>query len=171
LNNQSGSLADVLKGADVFIGVSSAGAVDQAMVERNRNRRPSFFALANPVPEIYPEEALAAGAAVVGTGRSDFPNQVNNVLAFPGIFRGALDTMATDINEDMKKAAAYAIAGMVTEDELNPSYVMPKAFDLRVGPHVAAAVAQAAVDSGIARLRISYEHELEQAEKRMGRQD
>ncbi|HCP15902.1 MAG TPA: NAD-dependent malic enzyme [Peptococcaceae bacterium] len=170
LNNQSGSLADVLKGADVFIGVSSAGAVDQAMV-KGMKPKAIIFALANPVPEIYPEEALAAGAAVVGTGRSDFPNQVNNVLAFPGIFRGALDTMATDINEDMKKAAAYAIAGMVTEDELNPSYVMPKAFDLRVGPHVAAAVAQAAVDSGIARLRISYEHELEQAEKRMGRQD
>lgn len=168
--NQSGTLADVLQGADVFIGVSSAGAVDEAMI-RSMKAKSIIFAMANPVPEIYPEEALAAGAAVVGTGRSDFPNQVNNVLAFPGIFRGALDVMATDINEEMKKAAAFAIAGMISDEELNPGYVIPKAFDSKIGPRVAAAVAQAAVASGIARRPLTYDQELEQAAKMMGQQN
>jgi len=168
--NQEGSLADVMVKADVFIGLSKAGVVSEAMIQ-SMKKQPIIFAMANPVPEIYPEAALAAGAAVVGTGRSDFPNQVNNVLAFPGIFRGALDVMATDINEEMKKAASYAIAGIVTAEELSATYVLPKAFDLRVGPRVAAAVAQAAVDSGIARRQLSYDQELEQAALRMHQQD
>lgn len=144
-----GALADALKGADVFVGVSVAGAVTPEMVQ-SMAKDPIVFAQANPVPEILPEAAIAAGAAVVGTGRSDYPNQVNNVLAFPGIFRGAIDSGATAITEEMKVAAAYAIANIVTEKELNPDYVLPKAFDLRVGPAVAAAVAQAAMDSGVA---------------------
>jgi len=144
-----GTLADALKGADVFVGVSVAGAVTPEMVQ-SMAKDPIVFAQANPVPEILPEAAKAAGAAVVGTGRSDYPNQVNNVLAFPGIFRGAIDAEAKAITEEMKVAAAYAIANIVTAEELSPEYVIPKAFDLRVGPAVAAAVAQAAVDSGVA---------------------
>lgn len=144
-----GTLADALKGADIFVGVSSAGAVTPEMVQAMA-KDPIVFAQANPVPEILPEEAKAAGAAVVGTGRSDYPNQVNNVLAFPGIFRGTIDAGAKEITEEMKVAAAYAIANIVSADELNSEYVLPTAFDLRVGPAVAAAVAQAAMDSGVA---------------------
>ncbi|AHF06170.1 NAD(P)-dependent malic enzyme [Desulfitobacterium metallireducens] len=144
-----GTLADALKGADIFVGVSVAGAVTPEMVQ-SMAKDPIVFAQANPVPEISPDEAKAAGAVVVGTGRSDYPNQVNNVLAFPGIFRGAIDSGAKAITEEMKVAAAYAIANIVTSEELNPEYVLPKAFDLRVGPAVAAAVAQAAMDSGVA---------------------
>ena len=146
----TGSLADVLAGADVFIGVSAANLVSQDMV-RSMAERAIVFPMANPDPEIMPDLALAAGAAVVGTGRSDFPNQINNVLAFPGIFRGALDVRASDINEPMKLAAAKAIAGLVPEDELSADNVIPHAFDRRVGPAVAAAVAEAARRSGVAR--------------------
>lgn len=148
---QSGTLADALVGADVFIGVSVAGAVTADMV-RSMNPRSILFAMANPVPEIMPEEAKAAGAAVVGTGRSDFPNQVNNVLAFPGIFRGALDVRATEINMEMKLAAIRAIAELVERHELTADYVIPHALDQRVAPRVAAYVAQAAIDSGVAQL-------------------
>ncbi|MBO8171872.1 MAG: NAD-dependent malic enzyme [Bacillaceae bacterium] len=144
-----GQLSDVIRGADVFIGVSVAGAVTKEMV-RSMNRDPIIFAMANPVPEIMPDEAREAGARVIGTGRSDFPNQVNNVLAFPGIFRGALDVSATAINEEMKMAAVEAIAELVSPDELNPDYVIPAPFDPRVAPEVAAAVAQAAMDTGVA---------------------
>ncbi len=151
-----GDLADAMKGADVFIGVSVAGAVTQDMV-RSMNRDPIIFAMANPTPEIMPEEAKAAGAAVVGTGRSDFPNQVNNVLAFPGIFRGALDTRATEINEAMKLAAVYAIADLITPEELSSDKVIPAPFDARIAPNVAAAVAKAAMDSGVARITIDPE--------------
>ncbi|MFP3388604.1 NADP-dependent malic enzyme [Brevibacillus sp. SIMBA_040] len=151
-----GDLADAMKGADVFIGVSVAGAVTQEMV-RTMNRDAIIFAMANPTPEIMPEEAKAAGAAVVGTGRSDFPNQVNNVLAFPGIFRGALDTRATEINEAMKLAAVYAIADLITPEELSTEKVIPAPFDARVAPNVAAAVAKAAMDSGVARITIDPE--------------
>ena len=151
-----GDLADAMKGADVFIGVSVAGAVTQEMV-RSMNRDAIIFAMANPTPEIMPEEAKAAGAAVVGTGRSDFPNQVNNVLAFPGIFRGALDTRATEINEAMKLAAVYAIADLITPEELSSDKVIPAPFDARVAPNVAAAVAKAAMDSGVARITIDPE--------------
>ncbi len=151
-----GDLADAMKGADVFIGVSVAGAVTQEMV-RTMNRDAIIFAMANPTPEIMPEEAKAAGAAVVGTGRSDFPNQVNNVLAFPGIFRGALDTRATEINEAMKLAAVYAIADLITPEELSSDKVIPAPFDARVAPNVAAAVAKAAMDSGVARITIDPE--------------
>lgn len=151
-----GDLADAMKGADVFIGVSVAGAVTQEMV-RTMNRDAIIFAMANPTPEIMPEEAKAAGAAVVGTGRSDFPNQVNNVLAFPGIFRGALDTRATEINEAMKRAAVYAIADLITPEELSSDKVIPAPFDARVAPNVAAAVAKAAMDSGVARITIDPE--------------
>ena len=151
-----GDLADAMKGADVFIGVSVAGAVTQEMV-RSMNRDAIIFAMANPTPEIMPEEAKAAGAAVVGTGRSDFPNQVNNVLAFPGIFRGALDTRATEINEAMKLAAVYAIADLITPEELSSDKVIPAPFDARVAPNVAAAVAKAAMESGVARITIDPE--------------
>ncbi|HWJ03830.1 MAG TPA: malic enzyme-like NAD(P)-binding protein [Verrucomicrobiae bacterium] len=151
-----GDLAEAIKGADVFIGVSVAGAVTQDMV-KSMAKDPIIFAMANPVPEIMPDEAKAAGAAVVGTGRSDFPNQVNNVSAFPGIFRGALDVKAKAINEEMKVAAAYAIASLVSDEELNADYVIPKAFDPRVAPAVAAAVAKAAMDSGVARLTVDPE--------------
>lgn len=140
-NKQEGQLVDVMKGADVFIGVSVAGAVTKEMVE-SMNVDPIIFAMANPVPEIMPEDAKAAGASVIGTGRSDFPNQVNNVLAFPGIFRGALDVRATHINEEMKVAAVYAIANLVAESELSVDYVIPAPFDPRVAPAVAAAVAK-----------------------------
>ena len=146
-----GSLADAVRGADVFVGVSAPGVLTQDMV-RTMAADPIVFACANPVPEIMPDEALAAGAAVAATGRSDFPNQINNVLAFPGIFRGALDVRASDINEEMKLAAAKAIAACVSDDELNPEYIMPMAFDKQVIRAVADAVAQAARDSGVARI-------------------
>lgn len=147
---KKGGLADVLKGADVFIGVSAPGIVTPEMV-RSMNPDPIIFAMSNPTPEIMPDLAVAAGAKVVGTGRSDFANQINNVLAFPGIFRGTLDVRASDINDDMKIAAAYALAGLVGDDELSPEYVIPAAFDKRVGPAVAKAVAEAAKKSGVAR--------------------
>ena len=148
---RKGSLADVLAGADVFIGVSAPGTVTGDMV-RSMARDAIVFACANPTPEIFPEEALAAGAAVVATGRSDFPNQINNVLAFPGIFRGTFNVRARDINEEMKMAAAAALAGLISEGELSAEYIIPKAFDKRVGPAVAAAVAEAARRSGVARI-------------------
>ncbi len=145
-----GSLADVMEGSDLFIGVSSPGVVTSEMVKRMAHK-PILFPMANPVPEIMPDLASAAGAAVVGTGRSDFPNQINNVLAFPGVFRGALDVRARDINEEMKLAAARALAGLVDDDQLTPDYIIPAPFDPRVCPAVAAAVAQAARDTGVAR--------------------
>ena len=147
----SGKLADAMQGADVFIGVSAPHIVSPGMI-RSMNPGAIVFPMANPVPEIEPDEALAAGAAVVGTGRSDHPNQINNVLAFPGLFRGALDVRARDINEAMKQAASHALANLVSPDELNDTYILPLAFDKRVGPAVAEAVAQAARDSGVARL-------------------
>jgi len=146
-----GSLADAMKGADIFVGVSVPGIVTPEMVS-SMAKDAIVMAMSNPTPEIMPELALKAGAAVVGTGRSDFPNQINNVLAFPGIFRGTLDVRASDINDDMKIAAAYAIAGLVTSQELAADYVIPKAFDKRVGAAVAKAVAQAAKESGVARI-------------------
>ncbi|MEW9031840.1 MAG: malic enzyme-like NAD(P)-binding protein [Planifilum fimeticola] len=148
-----GSLADAIRGADVFIGVSVEGAVTKEMVA-SMNRDPIIFAMANPIPEIMPDDAYASGAKVVGTGRSDFPNQVNNVLAFPGIFRGALDVRARGINEEMKIAAARAIAELIDEDELRPDYVIPAPFDPRVAPNVAAAVAKAAMETGMARIHV-----------------
>ena len=148
-----GSLEEVIKGADVFIGVSVAGGLTADHV-RSMNDNPVIFAMANPIPEIMPDTAKEAGALVVGTGRSDFPNQVNNVLAFPGIFRGALDVRATHINEKMKMAAVEAIAGLIGQDELNADYVIPRPFDPRVAPEVAAAVAQAAMETGVARLKV-----------------
>lgn len=150
LNRQEGTLADVMKGADVFIGVSAPGTVTTEMV-KTMNRDAVIFACANPTPEIYPEDAKAGGAKVIATGRSDYPNQVNNVLAFPGIFRGTFDVRACDINDEMKIAAAEALAGLVSPDELTPEYVLPAAFDNRVGPAVAKAVAEAAQKSGVAR--------------------
>lgn len=150
VNQEHGSLADVLHGADVFIGVSRPRLVTAEMVASMRE--PIVFAMANPTPEIMPHQALAAGAAVVGTGRSDFPNQINNVLAFPGIFRGALDSRASDINDEMKIAAAYALAGLVADDELKSDYIIPKALDPRVKDAVAKAVAKAARESGVARI-------------------
>ena len=147
---RKGSLADVIRGADVFIGVSAPGAVTTEMV-RTMAKDAILFACANPTPEIFPDEAKAGGARVIATGRSDFPNQVNNVLAFPGIFRGTFDVRASDINDEMKRAAAYAIAGLIGEDELNEDYILPAAFDPRVGKAVAAAVAEAARRSGVAR--------------------
>ena len=148
---KAGALADVIVGADVFIGVSAPGVLTADMVA-TMAKDPVVFACANPVPEILPDEAKKAGVAVMATGRSDFPNQVNNVLAFPGIFRGALDVRASDINDEMKIAAANAIAGIVSDEELNPDYILPDAFDARVGKAVAAAVAQAARDTGVARI-------------------
>ena len=148
---KKGTMAEVIKGADVFIGVSGPGTLTPEMV-KSMAPNPIVFAMANPTPEIMPEEALAAGVAVMGTGRSDFPNQINNVLAFPGIFRGTLDVRARDINDEMKIAAAKAIASLVSDEELNAEYVIPAAFDKRVAPAVAAAVAQAARDTGVARL-------------------
>ena len=148
---KAGSLAEVIRGADVFIGVSAPGALTREMVS-TMARDAIIFACANPTPEIFPDEAKAGGARVVATGRSDFPNQVNNVLAFPGIFRGALDARARDINDEMKLAAARALAALVSDDELCEDYVLPAAFDPRVGPAVAKAVAQAARDTGVARL-------------------
>ena len=148
---EKGTLADVIKGADVFIGVSAPGTVTAEMV-KTMAPNPILFPMANPVPEINPDEAKAAGAAVVGTGRSDFPNQINNVLAFPGIFRGALDVRARDINDEMKVAAAYAIASLVSDDELNPEYIIPNAFDPRVGKTVSEAVKAAAIKTGVNRI-------------------
>ena len=150
-SRRTGSLAEVLAGADVFIGVSAPGMVTREMV-RTMNRDAIVFACANPTPEIYPDEAKAGGAAVTATGRSDYPNQINNVLAFPGIFRGALDARASDINDAMKIAAATALAGLIEEDRLCADYIIPAAFDPRVREAVAAAVAQAARDSGVARV-------------------
>ncbi|MCQ2472761.1 MAG: NAD-dependent malic enzyme [Saccharofermentans sp.] len=150
-SKKAGSLAEVIVGADVFIGVSAPGVLTSDMVA-TMAKDPIVFACANPVPEILPEEAKKAGVKVMATGRSDFPNQVNNVLAFPGIFRGALDVRASDINDEMKIAAANAIAGIVSDEELNPDYILPDAFDARVGKAVAAAVAQAARDTGVARI-------------------
>lgn len=150
-NKLKGGLAEAMKGADVFIGVSQANIVTEEMV-RSMNKDAIIFAMANPVPEIMPDLAKKAGARVVGTGRSDFPNQINNVLAFPGIFRGAFDVRATTINEEMKLAAANALAFLISDEELNEDYIIPKPFDPRVRPAVAAAVAKAARDSGVARL-------------------
>ena len=146
-----GTLADAMTGADIFLGVSAPGLVTTEMVQ-SMNPNPIVFACANPTPEIYPDDAKAGGAAVVATGRSDFPNQINNVLAFPGIFRGTFDVRAKDINEEMKIAAAKAIAGVISDDELTPDYIIPKAFDPRVKDAVASAVAQAARDTGVARI-------------------
>ena len=150
LDQRSGTLADMLAGADVFIGVSAPGTVTTEMV-RSMAQDPIIFACANPTPEIFPEEAKAGGAAVIATGRSDFPNQINNVLAFPGIFRGTFDVRARDINEEMKMAAAEALADLISQEELSAEYIIPKAFDKRVGPAVAQAVARAARQSGVAR--------------------
>ncbi len=149
--DKSGSLADVMVGADLFIGVSSPGVVTPEMV-KTMAPNPILFPMANPVPEIMPDLARKAGAAVIGTGRSDFPNQINNVLAFPGVFRGAFDVRASDINEEMKLAAARALADLVSDEELTPDYIIPAAFDQRVCPAVAQAVAQAARDTGVARI-------------------
>ena len=151
LEKRAGSLADMLAGADVFIGVSAPGTVTTEMV-RTMNRDAVIFACANPTPEIFPEDAKAGGAAVVATGRSDFPNQINNVLAFPGIFRGTFDARARDINEEMKMAAAKALADLIGPEELGADYIIPQAFDQRVGPAVAKAVAGAARASGVARI-------------------
>ena len=151
LSKKAGSLADMLAGADVFIGVSAPGAVTTEMV-KTMNRDAIIFACANPTPEIFPDDAKAGGARVISTGRSDFPNQINNVLAFPGIFRGALDARASDINDAMKIAAAKALAGLISDEELNADYIIPAAFDPRVKDAVASAVKQAAYDSGVARL-------------------
>jgi malate dehydrogenase (oxaloacetate-decarboxylating) len=148
---RKGSLGDVIKGADVFIGLSGPGIVDEEMV-KSMAKDPIIFAMANPIPEIMPAQALSAGAKVVGTGRSDYPNQINNVLAFPGIFRGALDVRASDINDEMKIAAAKAIAALISDEELEPGYILPAPFDKRVGTAVAAAVADAARETGVARI-------------------
>ena len=151
LAKKSGSLAEMLVGADVFIGVSAPGAVTTEMV-KTMNKDVVVFACANPIPEIFPDDAKAGGAKVVSTGRSDFPNQINNVLAFPGIFRGAFDVRAKEINDEMKLAAAEALAGLITDEELSSEYIIPKAFDKRVGPAVAKAVAEAAKRTGVARI-------------------
>lgn len=151
LQKEAGPLSQVIRGADVFIGVSAPGALTRQMVQ-SMNRDAVVFACANPTPEIFPEEAKAAGAKVVATGRSDYPNQINNVLAFPGIFRGAFDVRASEINDEMNMAAAHALAGLISDEELSADSIIPKAFDPRVGPAVARAVAQAARDTGVARL-------------------
>lgn len=151
-NMEKGTLGEVIKGADVFIGVSVPGTVTEAMVH-SMAKDPILFPMANPIPEIMPDEARRGGAAVIGTGRSDFPNQINNVVAFPGIFRGALDVRASDINDAMKIAAAKAIASLVSDDELTPDYILPQAFDPRVRDAVASAVAEAAIKSGVARIK------------------
>ena len=151
LEHKAGSLADMLVGADVFIGVSAPGTVTTEMVKA-MNKDAIVFACANPTPEIFPEDAKAGGAKVISTGRSDYPNQINNVLAFPGIFRGAFDVRASDINEEMKVAAAHALAELISESELSEDYIIPKAFDHRVGPAVAKAVAEAARRTGVARI-------------------
>lgn len=154
--NLKGNIFDAIKDKDIFIGVSGPGTVTQDMVKAMA-KDAIVFALANPVPEIYPDDAKAAGARVVGTGRSDFPNQINNVLAFPGIFRGALETRATDINEEMKIAAAHAIASLIAPEELSPDYCIPGAFDKRVAAHVACEVAKAAMETGVAKIQIDAE--------------
>ncbi|MBE6946163.1 MAG: NAD-dependent malic enzyme [Ruminococcaceae bacterium] len=151
LERKSGSLAQMLSGADVFIGVSAPGMVTREMV-KSMNKDAIIFACANPTPEIFPDEARAGGARVISTGRSDYPNQINNVLAFPGIFRGTFDVRASDINEEMKMAAAEALAGLISPEELSEEYIIPKAFDPRVGPAVAKAVAEAARRTGVARI-------------------
>ena len=151
LSRQAGTLAEVIRGADVFIGVSAPGTLTVEMVQ-SMAKDAIVFACANPTPEIFPEDAKRGGAAVVSTGRSDYPNQINNVLAFPGIFRGAFDVRASDINEEMKMAAAQALADLVSPEELSADYIIPAAFDHRVGPAVAAAVAKAARESGVARI-------------------
>ena len=151
LNKETGKLADVIRGADVFIGVSAPGTLTTEMV-KTMAQDAIIFACANPTPEIFPDDAKAGGAAVIATGRSDYPNQINNVLAFPGIFRGAFDVRASDINEEMKMAAAQALADLVSDDELSAEYIIPAAFDKRVGPAVAQAVAEAARKSGVARI-------------------
>ena len=151
LSRRAGTLADMMKGADVFVGVSAPGTVTKEMVS-SMNRDAIVFACANPTPEIFPEEAKAGGAAVVSTGRSDYPNQINNVLAFPGVFRGTFDVRASDINEEMKMAASRALADLISDEELNADYIIPKAFDPRVGAAVAKAVADAARRSGVARI-------------------
>ena len=151
LEGKQGKLADVIVGADVFIGVSAPGTLTTEMV-KTMNKDAIIFACANPTPEIFPEDAKAGGAAVIATGRSDFPNQINNVLAFPGIFRGTFDVRASDINEEMKVAAANALADLITPEELNADYIIPAAFDERVGPAVAKAVAEAARATGVARI-------------------
>lgn len=166
--NRKGDLAEAFKGANVFVGVSGPNLVTEDMI-KSMEKDPVVFAMANPVPEIHPEKAKAAGAKVVGTGRSDFANQVNNVLGFPGIFRGALDVKARDINEQMKIAAAEALAAIVTSDELSPDHVMPNAFDFRIPPAVAAAVAKAAIDSGVARNSVDPEVVREKAAKKVER--
>lgn len=151
-NNENGTLADSIKGADVFVGVSAPNLLSTEMVS-TMNKDAIIFAMANPVPEIFPDDAKKGGARIIGTGRSDFPNQVNNVLAFPGIFRGALDVRASDINEEMKLAAAHAIANEVSEEELSEDYILPKALNKNVAKAVAEAVKQAAIDSGVARIK------------------
>ena len=151
LEKKAGSLADMLVGTDVFIGVSAPGTVTTDMV-KTMNKDAIVFACANPTPEIFPDDAKAGGARVVSTGRSDYPNQINNVLAFPGVFRGAFDVRASDINEEMKMAAARALAELISDEELSEDYIIPQAFDKRVGPAVAAAVAQAARDTGVNRI-------------------
>ncbi|HHZ16291.1 MAG TPA: NADP-dependent malic enzyme [Peptococcaceae bacterium] len=166
-HGKKGPLAEIVEGMDVLIGVSGAGLFDGEMI-RKMKQEAIVLAMANPTPEIFPEEALAAGARVVGTGRSDYPNQINNVLAFPGIFRGALDVGAREINEEMKMAAAQALAGLIPAGELTAENILPLPLDLRVGPRVAAAVAVAAVKSGVARIELSYEEELQQAMNIMG---
>ena len=151
LQKETGKLRDVIRGADVFIGVSAPGTLTTEMV-RTMNRDAIVFACANPTPEIFPDEAKAGGAKVVSTGRSDYPNQINNVLAFPGIFRGTFDVRVSEINDEMNMAAAHALADLISHEELSPDYIIPKAFDPRVGPAVAKAVAQAARDTGVARI-------------------
>ncbi|GAA0456260.1 NAD(P)-dependent malic enzyme [Alkalibacillus silvisoli] len=163
-DRKEGSLDEVMKDTDIFIGVSVGGILSKEMVE-SMNDDPVIFAMANPDPEIMPEDAKEAGASVIGTGRSDFPNQVNNVLAFPGIFRGALDVRATRINEKMKVAAAEAIASLVTDQELSPDYVIPEPFDSRVAPFVAGAVAKAAMESGVARINVDPEDVIRHTER------
>ena len=151
LSQKTGLLKDAIKGADIFIGVSAPNIVSKEMVS-TMNKDAIVFAMANPTPEIFPDDALAAGAKVVGTGRSDYPNQINNVLAFPGVFRGALDVRASEINEEMKVAAAYAISSAIPKEELGPENIIPKAFDLKVQTLVAEAVKEAAIKSGVARI-------------------
>ncbi|MCL7873382.1 NAD(P)-dependent malic enzyme [Bacillus altitudinis] len=163
-DRKEGSLEEVIEGADVFIGVSVAGALTKEMVGKMA-KDPVIFAMANPNPEIMPEDAHAAGASVVGTGRSDFPNQVNNVLAFPGIFRGALDVRATHINEEMKIAAVEAIASLVSDEELSAEYVIPAPFDARIAPAVAKAVAKAAMETGVSRIKVDPEAVAEKTRK------
>ncbi|MFI5358824.1 MAG: NADP-dependent malic enzyme, partial [Halanaerobiales bacterium] len=162
-DNEKGLLVDIIKDADVFIGLSAGNVLTAEMV-KSMGKDPIIFALANPTPEIAPELAKEAGARIVATGRSDYPNQINNVLAFPGVFRGALDVRAKDINEEMKLAAAHAIAGLV-DDELREDYIIPEPFDVRVAPAVAAAVAQAAQESGVARISVSPEEIRERTRK------